>query len=107
MSNPLEIYRQMLRAAGVSQAMLDAIEGEVTQKQYILLLTPYEAANLMQMVDAAYRFPHNAERIPEDTPIKRFNSGDWIGQLHWKLHAEVGDEYPVPPNPIYVPRADG
>jgi hypothetical protein len=102
MSQPLEIYRSMLRAAGVSEAMLRAIEGEVTEKQYVLLLTPYEAANLMQMVRSAYRI-HVQQDIPAETPISSFNSGDWIGQIHWKLREEVGDEYPVTPNPIYVP----
>lgn len=100
---PVEIYRSMLRAAGVSEAMLRAIEGEHTQQRYILLLDDYEAANLMQMVRSVYRVQPEPEGLPhEDTPIKRFNSGDWIGQIHWKLEVEVGKDYPEPPNPIYV-----
>lgn len=100
----LETYRRMLLAAGVNERMLDAIEGETTlNKQYVLILSDYEA-DLMQMVRAAYRpYEIDASTPPEDTPIKRFNSGDWIGQLHWKLEAEVGKEYPIPPNPVYQP----
>lgn len=75
------------------------------EKQYILLLTPYEAANLMQMVASAYRPWVGIDTVPEDTPIKAFNSGDWIGQIHWKLEAEVGKKYPVPPNPIFYVKA--
>lgn len=72
--------------------------------EYILHLDAYEAANLMKLVDAIYRIPHemrDGTRVSPDTPISRFNSGDWIGQIWWKLQAEVGDEYPVPPNKIY------
>ena len=69
---------------------------------YELRLTAYEAANLMQLVDAIYRFPAEPThyRVSQATPVRNFNSGDWIGQLYWKLKAEVGDEYPVPPNPV-------
>lgn len=74
----------------------------MTDSVYFLELSEYEAANLMQLVDAIYRFPHDKERVPGETPISRFNTGDWIGQLYWKLKEEVGDVYPVPPNPVWT-----
>lgn len=84
-----------------------------TCTRWVLVLNKYQRDNLLYLL-ASVGWGID-EREPPDTPVSRFNTGDWVGEIGQMIVGSLGtptyahsgqrygEEFPGPirPNPVY------
>jgi hypothetical protein len=80
-------------------------------KRHTIELNDYQLANLKSMIEACGYWAGASEKYPEfelleiPHPFQAFNSGDWIGELAWKLSELETDKKPNIEHKEYRKRA--